>query len=236
MLAVLDIRTPYPAQKKLESLGIEVILLPPFSLLAEQVASHPDMLLFPFGDKIICHSKYYNEARSEIDKIAKDKELILSDEYVSPVYPHDVLFNAAVLGDRYLICNKKRVSSKILDAASEYDLSVIHVNQGYSKCSSCIVSDNALITSDKTIFDSAKKLGADTLFVENKNISLPGYDCGFIGGCSGLCEYTNEIFFCGDVGSHPNGDEIISFCKNHGKTPVMLTQERLFDIGSIFFI
>ncbi len=236
MLAVLDIRVPYSAQKRLDSLGFEVLLLPPFSLLAEPVASHPDMLLFPFGDKIICHSKYYTEAKSEIDRIAVSKELILSDEAVSSSYPDDVLFNAAVLGDSYLLCNKKSVSSKILDIALENKLSVVHVNQGYTKCSTCIVSDNAVVTSDKTISKASEELGIDTLLVENKSISLPGYDCGLIGGCSGLCEYTNEIFFCGDLGTHPNGDEIISFCKHHGKTPVMLTQERLFDIGSIFFI
>lgn len=233
MIAVLDIRTPHSAVQKLESLGFEAVLMPAFECLAEPVASHPDMLIFPFGDKIICHRKYYETANAQITRIADGKELVLSDEAVSASYPHDILFNSAVIGNN-LLCNTDFTSSSVLDTAKESGLEVHNIKQGYAKCSCCTVSDNAVITSDPTVYRAALEIGADVLFVDSGYVSLPGYNYGFIGGSSGI--YEDKIFFCGDVGLHPDGDNIIRFCKSHGKAPVILYDGPLLDIGSIFFI
>ena len=55
MLAIIDCRMPKEAQDRLKELGFSVIPLPPFSRLAPPVASHPDMLLLPLGDRLFVH-------------------------------------------------------------------------------------------------------------------------------------------------------------------------------------
>ena len=170
-----------------------------------------------------------------IDNIAKIGclSLSVSNEKWSQDYPNDVLFNACIVGNK-LICNKKTVSNNILSAASEHGYEIINVNQGYTKCSICPVSDNAIITADKCIASACKKNGIDVLLISEGHISLLPYNFGFIGGTSGV--YRDSVYFCGALTSHPDGDKITDFCIKHGKKAVSLSKGDLEDVGSIFFI
>ena len=51
-----------------------------------------------------------------------------------------------------------------------------------------VVSNKAIITSDKVIAHEAKKVDLDVLLIPPGDIILPGLDYGFIGGCCGLIE------------------------------------------------
>ena len=66
------------------------------------------------------------------------------------------------------------------------------------------------------------------------HISLPPYEYGFIGGASGECR--EEIYFCGDVKTHPSSREILEFIDKHGKKAISLSDGELLDIGSILFV
>lgn len=235
MIAIIDHRMPASAMNKLTDLGFELMLMPSAGYLDTPVSAHPDMLIFNGWGKLFCHDRYFNDNSDLIEKIvnALGLDLTLSNEHTNENYPHDVLFNCVALGDN-LLCNTKTVSRLILQEAQSRKVNVIHTNQGYTKCSVCRVSDNAVITADASIHKACAERGIDSLLVCADGVTLSGYDCGFIGGATG--SDNENIYFCGDISLHPDGDKIIEFCKRHKKSVISLTDEELYDVGSIFFV
>ena len=231
---IIDSRTPKKITDSLTKLGFVTIALPCFPSLPTPVSAHPDMLIFFADDKIFCHNDYYTIAKDELHEISRSGyEIILSDEYVSNKYPHDILFNSVIL-DGNIYGKSKYISRMIQDFAADNNMNIIDVNQGYTKCSVCKISERAIITSDPSIHRTATANQIDTLFISSGGVTLSGYDCGFIGGCSGICE--DKIYFSGNILLHPDGKKISDFCEKHNKTPISLSDDILFDIGSMFFI
>ena len=235
MIALVDERINSCSLLTLRKMGAELFLMPPADFLQKGVASHPDMLIFIGFGKLICHENYYTANKSLVDAILSKSllELMLSSEEMGEKYPGDVKFNAVLVGGT-LICNEKTVSKLILDVAEDNGCKIINGPQGYTNCSTCIVSENAIITADRPIFEACISHGIDALLITEGHISLPDYDYGFIGGASG--SYGDNIYFCGDITKHPDGEDIIEFCKTHGKTVVCLSNRKLFDVGTILFI
>lgn len=235
MFVITDQRIGVDSIAALEKYGFAPILLPSASYLSAPVASHTDMLIFMGFGRIFCHKRYYESNFALIDRIAalSGLELTLSDEPTDEKYPLDLLFNACLIGKR-LICNKKTVSKLILDAARAQNYEIINVPQGYTKCSICPVSENAIITADRAIFASCAQVGIDVLLIREGYISLPPYSFGFIGGTSGVCG--DNVYFSGSLDSHPDGERIKKFCEKHNKTAISLTDCELKDVGSLFFI
>ncbi len=219
----------------LKDLGFSPILMPPFDSLEEAVSSHTDMLLFIGFDRLFCHADYYVCNKELIDRIASltGFELTLSNEKSGKKYPHDVLFNACIMGHK-LICNKKTVSKLILDSAMSANYEIINVSQGYTKCSVCPIGENALITSDKAIANACMTHGIEVLLISEGNVSLPPYDYGFIGGASGI--HGANAYFCGSLDIHPDNVKIKMFCESNGIKVISLSNGPLQDVGSIFFI
>jgi SAM-dependent methyltransferase len=236
MIALTDCRIDAVCLDAIKENGIDdIITLPPADYLHPSVSSHTDMLIFIGFGKIFCHYEYYTVNKALIDGLANKigASISLSQEPTGAEYPRDVLFNACLVGNN-LICNTKTVSHLILDAAVKHGCRIIHVPQGYSKCSVCIVSDEAIITSDKAIYKTCNAAGIDVLLVREGHISLTGMNYGFIGGASGVCG--DKVFFCGNIDLHPDAKNIKAFCQKHKKTAVSLSDEELNDVGSIFFI
>lgn len=146
-------------------------------------------------------------------------------------YPHDVLLNAAVLGDK-LICCKKHVHNEIIEFALKNDIQVVNVNQGYVKCNLCIVDDNSIITEDRGIANTLTKVGVDVLLLEKHCVNLEGYEYGFIGGASGKISDV-ELAFFGDIKKHLEYERIKIFLSKKGVRPVSLSDEPLTDLGSL---
>ena len=234
ILAGQHIPTPYLAQ--IRTWGHEVILLPPNPRLPSPVASHPDMLLYPADDLLITDRTYYTEiAKNELDRICRysGMTLHLTDESLGVCYPEDIRFNALHIG-KYLFCHATHTSSAIRNWANQNNCDILPTKQGYARCSACPVGENALITADPTIADKATKKGLDVCMIRQGHILLPGYSYGFIGGCCG--SYEGQLFFCGDLNLHPDGERMISFIAAHGWTPHMIPALPLLDVGSLFFI
>ena len=221
MIILTDNRINASALSFLSSIANEVVLMPPADYLQAGVASHTDMLLFIGFDSIFCHKRYFDQNSHLLERISAltGYEIRISEEQTNEKYPHDVLFNAVILGKR-LICNTKTVSRLILSFAEKHGYEIIHVPQGYTKCSVAVVSDNAIITSDKAISHICASVGIDVLTVSEGHITLPPYDYGFIGGTCG--ESDNKIYFCGSLEKHPDGESIKKFCIKHEKTAVSL--------------
>ncbi len=234
-LAIINSTFPEKAIKMLSLDGHEIIALPPSKALPHPMSTHPDMLLFCGFGAIVCHKDYYEENRTLIDIIVNKSEnrLILSDEKIEEEYPRDAIFNAAVVGNN-LLCNTRFISRYILELANINGINIIHVNQGYTKCSTLIVGENNIITADRGIHSAAQKAGINSLLIGAGNVSLDPYEYGFIGGATGMLE--NKVFFCGDLEEHPDKEKIVEFISACGKEGVFLPFERLTDTGSILFI
>ncbi len=218
----------------LRELGFEPIIMPEYNRLQKGVSSHPDMLAFIYGNKYICTSEYYSIAGEIFEKInSLGYSPILTHEIPSEKYPNDILFNALALGDK-LFCLEKGISKEVIEFAKANEFQIINTNQGYTKCSVCKISDNAIITADRGISELAKANGIDVLTIREGHVNLDGYGYGFIGGSSGV--YEDTVYFCGDIMKHPDGKEIAVFCEKHKKACISLSNEELFDVGTLFFL
>ena len=235
MIAIIDSRQPRKISKSLESRGFKVIGLPPFPTLSEPVSAHPDMLMFIASGVLLTHRDYYAIAQSKIDTIVASAglDILLCDAPVGGEYPHDILFNVARVG-RFLIGKQGCITHQLIEICRTISPEFIDVKQGYAKCSTCVVSDTSIITSDRGIASAARTHGIDSLLIRPGHVSLPGYDTGFIGGASGMCG--GNVYFSGNLDLHPDAVSIRAFCATHGKTAVSLSEGTLFDGGSILFV
>lgn len=164
----------------------------------------------------------------------------LSDSYhvelcgghIGGKYPANVALNALKLGKR-LICRIPSLDDKVKEYCTDHGYKMIHVNQGYAKCSCAVASDNAIITADKGIYRSLQGSNIDILLIEEGRVTLKVADHGFIGGASGYDKDSHTLYFCGDIRSHPDHDRIREFCMKNGTHCVSLSGGQLTDIGGI---
>ena len=233
-LAIISNNSPKELQYILEKNGFEVLRIPSSPRLAPPVRSHSDMLIFPIGDTVFCHESFAKENEVFLSRLRAHGYDIraIGGEY-SEDYPHDVRFNAALVGKSIFIGSRTE-ADEICAYAREHGFEIIRVKQGYAKCSTCIVSENAIITADTTIEKAARDIGIDVLRISEGHVDLHGYSHGFIGGASGA--FGDTVYFVGDPQCHPDGDEIFKFCQKHVKKVSFIEDKKLFDIGSILFL
>ena len=206
--------------------GYRVMRLPSFYLLDRPVSSHPDILCFPLDGGIVTSEEYFG-LFPELFGQLRGLVTTVPDRPFSP-YPHDVCFDALRVGDR-LIGNEKHISGYLKER-----FEVIHVNQGYARCSAAMLSDGAFITSDAGISRALRSLGKDVLEITPGHIALDGYPYGFIGGAGGLLADGTYLFF-GDPLTHPDGEKMLSFAREH-KIKTATLQGHLQDHGSLVCI
>ena len=230
---VADRRISEKCEEGLSRLGYGVIKVPPFVGLAPAVASHPDMVFFIGRGALVCDYEYYAGHADTVESVLEKGKLrlLFSREALFGKYPRDVLFNAAPIGNR-LICRKMSVSETVRGLYPEDAL--INVNQGYAKCATLTVGDSGIITADPSVAKAVAGAGLDVLKLESHGVELLGYDCGFIGGASG--DDGEHILFCGDLSRHPEGELIADFCRRHRREPVSLSDEGLYDYGTLLFL
>jgi hypothetical protein len=227
---------PHEYADSLRSFGHTIVVMPPDPRLPAPVSSHPDMLLFFYGNTLITDQTYFREiACGEIDQICQfgGFNLLLTNEPPGVSYPEDIRFNVLPLGD-YFFCHPTHTSHVIRDLAKRQQKILLPTRQGYARCAACPVGSHAIITADPAIAHVAKKQDLDVCFIRQGHVILPGYPHGLIGGCCGIFE--NEIFFCGDPSLHPDGNQMLEFIHSHGVIPRMISSLPLFDAGSLFFI
>lgn len=211
--------------------GIIPIAVPYCTDIQPQVGYHADMVCCHLqGNWLFCDNCIIE--MSELKHLGFN--LVSDSSRLYPDYPHDVLYNAAVLGNK-LICNENTVHTGLLNKARELGMKILHCNQGYTKCSAAIVDENSIITSDPSIAESARAWGIDLLVISQGGIILEGYSHGFIGGCCGKISL-NEIYFTGKLESHPDSKRIEDFIKSRGVAIIEGSSDRLIDIGSIVLL
>lgn len=216
----------------LKKRGILPIFIPSNPLVDPRLASHVDLTIFHAGGKRIYLAPFLQNDDFVICLEDLGAETVLADIRQTPQYPHDAALNIAVIGNS-IIYNPK-VSYKpavdFLTISKKYRS--IPCKQGYAKCSALVVNERSLITEDRGIAKGAMAAGLDVLEITPGYVSLDGFSHGFIGG-AGFKLNSGELAFTGMLDSHPDKQRILDFLSVRNITPVYLTSEPIFDIGSV---
>jgi len=216
----------------LKSLGMDIILTEPHPSLPLPVSYHVDMQMVNISEGIFVYAPGVSE--NTLEKLKNlGFEMISSSLELKDSYPFDIAYNCAIVGKNAFL-NPKYTDPIVLELLVKNNIKLNPVKQGYARCSTAVVSDEAIITADFMIHKKAVEAGLDALLISpQKNIILKGYDYGFIGGCSGLVS-DKEIAFFGDLHTINAGDDVIRFCEKHGKKAISLAKGNLMDLGGLF--
>lgn len=215
---------------ELRELGIEPIGLPENPFLDEEINSHADILAFNTYDGALfldCHVK------GEIEPFISVYNTFYCNDIKSP-YPKDVALNVCLLGNK-LFCNEKAVLPEIISWAENKNIEIINTNQGYTKCNMCVLNDKAVITEDEGLSSLLKNYQTDVLKIEKGYIDLSEKHYGFIGG-AGVMISENQMYFSGDISSHPNYAEISAFLSKYNIKPISNKNRKLRDFGGFIKI
>lgn len=174
------------------------------------ISDHPDIYMCKIGDRLI---------------IAKPDE-------IGEIYP-DYLGCNGIFLDGYYIHNLKYTSPVLLREAERLGLKLVHVNQGYTKCSCVVVDGRSVITADEGIYNALSGIGdIDVLKITPGHVELEGFEYGFLGGATGRVDST--VLFNGDLDLHPDGDLIRGFIEDRGVGIFDVKGLPLRDIGTIY--
>jgi hypothetical protein len=234
-LALIDCRTIASpmmgeVQSKFQERGIDIVSVGICSFLYPAICAHPDIQFHHLGENDILAAPNSNEKTVEILR-EKGCKIIWGESFLEARYPKDIPYNVARIG-QFAFHNLRYTDRKLKIELEKRGVQMIHVEQGYSKCSILIVSSRAFITEDVGIYRAAEKHGMNVLLLKPGYVELPGLNYGLIGGAGGLIS-PKTLALTGRIDTHPQRDEILNFFAREGVTPLYLTERRIFDIGSI---
>lgn len=226
---ILNPDLPDEAKRALRSMGIKTLFVSPSSALSKPLMSHTDMLAHYGGARVIFLEQSQTVLFCQLNQINFDVKYI--EKELFPEYPDNVLFNCCVVGNN-LICNVKTVSGELLSHYEKLGYNIIHVKQGYSKCSTLIINGNAVISDDISIYKSCIANNIDALYVGKGDIVLNGHNYGFIGGTGGLISPEILAFF-GDYTTHKDAKRISAFLEKYRVEVISLCKGKLIDLGGM---
>jgi hypothetical protein len=227
---IVDGRAAHLMEKRLLSMGIEVIKTLKHPRLYDAVSFHPDMVICPVGaGKMVVEPTMYNYF-SEI--LSGYGTVVLKGKTeLSRNYPLNIAYNIAVTGNKAFLY-LRHADKAIVDELRKNNTILINVKQGYTKCSTAVVDDNSIVTADRGIYPAALKNGVDALLISPGHIELEAFDYGFIGGCCGRIG-ESLLAFSGNPSLHPDWAVLSEFLEKRGITAVPLFDGPLMDVGSI---
>ncbi len=191
-------------QKPLEDRGFSVLWLPDNPDIDPRLAGHADLSVFvpAAGTAVVAEGIY----PYIVNQLTNRGYHVIASGRQGKKYPMDAGLCICATG-KYTIYNPKTADP----AAAPHITGIpVEVSQGYARCSVCVVSKDAVITSDAGIFSRAVKSGMDVLMIQPGHIFLKGFDYGFIGGASFLLDEA-RIAVKGTLENHPERDRILAF-------------------------
>ncbi len=205
------------------------------SVISNQANIDIDPAVSFHTDMAVLHTGKYNIILDKRQSVLREKLTVLgfsvteTSEKIKGSYPSDIKLNIALIGN-YAFGNFKYNDKNALSLLD--DKTFAPVKQGYTKCSVLVVSENAAITDDESIYRKMIEKGIDGLLISKGDISLSGHDYGFIGGASGKIS-ENEVVFFGDITRHRDFYLISAFLQKHGCSFRCTDNGMLRDIGGI---
>ncbi len=228
--ALIDSRASKNIVQSLNKLNIKIIKTIKCNETYDAISYHPDICVIKLNNNdILVAPNVYDYYKENLTPLGFN--VIKGNLSIENKYPHNVQYNVAILGNK-VIHNFKYTDNILLDYINKNRMTKINVNQGYCKCSICIVDENSIITSDEGIYNEVIKHNIDCLLIEKGHIDLFELNYGFIGGCTGLISNDTLAFF-GDIEKHPNFNDIQNFVSERNKKILCLSKENLTDLGSL---
>lgn len=207
---------PDNIKEYLKELGTESITAPVCTALNSELKYHPDIVLNNATQGV-----WYCAGHTNMNKLLTKGRAEFADKY-----PKDCAYNCFIIDG--VLYGGKNVAKEIKKHAENH----LVIAQGYTKCSTVILSSESFITSDVSVYKALVSQGKNVLKVTNDGILLNGYSCGFIGGCTGVLG--NKILsVMGNAKLLADYDLIHNFCKNIGYEIVSLSNSQPYDYGGI---
>lgn len=227
---LVDYRIHESAEKTLESEGIEIIKTTACHELYDAISGHPDIVVHPVGNnKFVVAPNVFEYYKPIFSK--KGFALTKGDTWLYRNYPANIAYNVLRVGS-LAFHHTKYTDKAIKDEFEKNNINLIHVNQGYTKCSTCVVNENTIITSDQKLAKTAERYGIESLMIKPDGIVLSGLNHGLIGGASGLLS-RNTLAFTGSLDNIEENYKIYDFLSRKGIEVKILSTKQIFDIGSI---
>ncbi|HHV28402.1 DUF6873 family GME fold protein [Acetivibrio mesophilus] len=229
-LAMVDGRISTSLEAGLQGKGIELIKTKPHLGLYPAISYHPDAIFHHLGERKIVYAPGADEGVLGALS-ARGFLLIKGETELGPRYPGSVHYNAARVGN--LVFHNTKYTDRVLkNNLIEMDIELVHIKQGYAKCAISVVDESSIITMDIGIAKVAEKKGIDVLVIEEDAILLPGFNNGFIGGCTGLIG-KGMWAVAGNVRNLKSYKRIEDFLLKKGVEIVSLFDGPVVDIGTI---
>lgn len=216
-------------ERSLKELGIDIIKIQPIKNADRRISSHADLVFLPLGGNNSAIAQETELLLSKSEPIAS-MNLLKSGISISSEYPLDCPLNCVIIG-KYIICNVDTVRKDVLEYCRRNFFEIINIKQGYTKCSVVPVSERAIITDDISVYNGCRdKL--DVLAVEKGFVRLDGFNYGFIGGSAGKLGH-DLLGFTGRINDNTVRSQIEDFCALYDVRCVYLSDEKIYDVGSI---
>lgn len=228
MLIIADIRMPLAAKARLMLDG-EVLWLEPQKPIYEAIAAHPDIFFCESNRKLIASPNIPEAWKQKLQNAGI--EPLFGTSFPGSTYPQTAVFNAVVT--ETLLVHHLKITDPVLLATMPVSKH-LHTQQGYARCNLFPLSADCYITGDRDIYNRLRNLKMEVVWVESRQIQLPGFRNGFVGGCFG--RYGNKVYFCGNLDDLTEAKAIREALDQHHLELVNLFEGPPTDVGSIFFI
>ncbi len=192
----------------------------------ERVADHTDLSLFVSESVFVAPNIY----GSFVERLDHEVKIICGTKALNREYPHNIAYNAVKLKNHFFH-KLEYTESKILESII---CDRIEVNQGYTRCSTMVLTESAVITEDAGLAQTYRNYGYDVLVIEKGHVVLPGFNYGFFGGTGGVIE--DVLVLNGALEYHPDEVAIRDFVHGLGLRIIELHDGPLIDCGSILYL
>lgn len=226
-----DVRMKSDIKGSLLQQGIRILEVPASDRLQSAVSGHPDMqMVHVYENLILCHPDMPGQIVEQLRQLGFDVRI--GSSRLRPDYPFDIALNVAIIG-KIAFHHTKYTDEALKDLLKKCSIRMVHVNQGYTKCSILPVTSESIITADRSIAEAAKDQGFDVLFLPPQTaIRLPGLNYGFIGGTAGFID-KNIIAFTGNPEGLSDGEKVAAFLEKHGVGWISLSHGGVIDYGGL---
>lgn len=228
MIVIADSRMPDAAKARLSELA-KPLWLDPQTTVYESIAAHPDIFFCQTKTGLIAAPNIPEDWHKWL--IKEQISIRFGQNKLASPYPQTAVYNALTT-NHWLIHQLNITDKHILEQYTAEER--IQVSQGYTRCNLLALDENHFITSDQGIEKVLKSRHKSVLFVDPKQIILPGENHGFFGGCCGILQ--QKLVICGDPSRLKEQTELEEFAKKAGYQLVSLCDGPLMDVGSMLFI